>query len=337
MSRTKFRATVNNSNNDGWVYATSNTSWADVHNATTGDATSNVTRNDKAAATYYTAGTIGRGGTPASWTIYRSFYTIDTSHITAKPNSAKVLIYGYNTTSPQGDIILLKSNHSTPLADGDFNAIVGWETEFNIDGADTDLISYSDEVSSWNTNAYNSITLTDAALSDIYKTNEFKFCMVNYDHDAKNSTPGGAGFLSIHGKYNGGWYNNATNNSLRPFIEVTHPKMARREKAKEFAAHDKYPTAVSLASSKNGSSYDINIKDKNGTTITGGSQIKFKGNHILGTGGDGAHWQLYPSASSDNSEGDEFTMVNDTNGWIFKFNKVKWQNLPSASGIEINE
>ena len=75
------------------------------------------------------------------------------------------------------------------------------------------------------------------------------------------------------------------------------------------------------------------------TIDIGNTQIKFPDNAFLGAGGDASKWQIFPSASSNNSEGNEFTMVNNKNGWVFHFDKSTFteQLFPSCSFIEVVE
>ena len=150
-------------------------------------------------ATSGTVGTGGSGGTPTTFpvaiqyskvagargdsiSINRFFIEFDTSDISITPADATLQIYGVTNTS--ADFFAVKATFSDgSLANGDFDAIDGWSA-----GADnsSNVTKYSSEVTSWSTGAYNNITLTSDALSDMASVDNFKICLIQSDNDLAN-------------------------------------------------------------------------------------------------------------------------------------------------------
>ena len=62
------------------------------------------------------------------------------------------------------------------------------------------------------------------------------------------------------------------------------------------------------------------MKDKNQVTIDGDDKIRFNPG-FFGHSNSSGSWQIYPDASGSVSEGDDFTLVHETEGWTFTFNK----------------
>tara|TARA_R100000900_G_scaffold142762_1_gene124844 strand:- start:25 stop:729 length:705 start_codon:yes stop_codon:yes gene_type:complete len=114
--------------------------------------------------------------------INRYFLEFDTSDISVTPADATLSIYGDTNTS--ADFFAVKATFSDgSLANGDFDAIDGWSA-----GADnsSNVTKYSSEVTSWSTGAYNNITLTSDALSDMASVDNFKICLIQSDNDLAN-------------------------------------------------------------------------------------------------------------------------------------------------------
>jgi hypothetical protein len=81
-----------------------------------------------------------------------------------------------------------------------------------------------------------------------------------------------------------------------------------------------------------GAASDNHFTDKNGKVLKQNNVVKFTPNFFKYVPGN---WQIYPSASAGRSEGDgEIVLVNDTNGWNFRFDASKYKNFVSASFIE---
>ena len=81
-----------------------------------------------------------------------------------------------------------------------------------------------------------------------------------------------------------------------------------------------------------GADSDNHFTDKNGKVLKQNNVVKFTPNFLKYVPGN---WQMFPSASAGRSQGDgEIVLVNDTNGWNFKFDSAKHKNFISASFIE---
>ena len=114
--------------------------------------------------------------------INRYFLEFDTSDISVTPADATLRIPG--STNATADFFAVKATFSDgSLAGGDFDAIDGWTA-----GADnsSNVTKYSSEVTSWSTGAYNNITLTSDALSDMASEDNFKICLIQSDNDLAN-------------------------------------------------------------------------------------------------------------------------------------------------------
>ena len=114
--------------------------------------------------------------------ITRFFIEFDTSDISVTPADATLSIYGDTNTS--ADFFAVKATFSDgSIVNGDFDSIDGWTA-----GADnsSNVTKYSSEVTSWSTGAYNNITLTSDALSDMASEDNFKICLIQSDNDLAN-------------------------------------------------------------------------------------------------------------------------------------------------------
>ena len=122
--------------------------------------------------------------------LYRVFAAFDTSGVSSLL-SANINIHGYGSST--SDVILVKSNQSTSIVLGDFDAIVGWVSGANNEG---NVKRYSAEVTSWSTSSFNEIELTSLALTDIATLDLFKVCMIGHDYDLANNEPSNASYSS---------------------------------------------------------------------------------------------------------------------------------------------
>ena len=115
--------------------------------------------------------------------IVRSFFEFDTSGISTTPSAATLKLYGQSTTS--ADFFVVKSTvaDGATLSFAEFDSIDGWSA-----GADnsSNVTKYSSEVTSWSTGAYNNITLTSDALSDMASEDNFKICLIQSSNDLEN-------------------------------------------------------------------------------------------------------------------------------------------------------
>ena len=117
-----------------------------------------------------------------TFNINRFFIEFDTSDISVTPADATLSIYGDTNTS--ADFFAVKATFSDgSIVNGDFDSIDGWTA-----GADnsSNVTKYSSEVTSWSTGAYNNITLTSDALSDMASEDNFKICLIQSDNDLAN-------------------------------------------------------------------------------------------------------------------------------------------------------
>ena len=114
--------------------------------------------------------------------------------------------------------------------------------------------------------------------------------------------------------------------------------MAAKTPAQRKSGHElrkmTYEEAIIAAAAKSGQNYNV-VRDKTGTMIKGNDKIKFTLGFFGHSTASGS-WQLFPSASAGESEGDRYTMVHSSNGWNFSFDKSKWPvTMTSASFMEI--
>ena len=157
----------------------SNTNFSTARDATSGTSFQNAAAT--ATSAIRCAKTSFRGST--SFFISRAFFEFDTSGISTTPSAATLKLYGQTNTS--ADFFVVKST----VADGatiqfaEFDSIDGWSA-----GADnsSNVTKYSSEVTSWSTGAYNNITLTSDALSDMASEDNFKICLIQSDNDLAN-------------------------------------------------------------------------------------------------------------------------------------------------------
>ena len=201
--------TLTAASNDGYVRsaASGRTFWADARDATTGAAASStLTRSNIATG-------VRRVGTACN--VIRSFYYFDCSGISATVASATLKIYGYSNNS--ADVIIVKASApntdgSTALTTADFDAIPGFSAGASMSGNVTD---YSSEVTTWSTSGYNDIPLNAQALLDLKNNSAFQICVVEYDYDYTNSSPG------VVAVYAGQYYEDYSGTGTDPIIEYT--------------------------------------------------------------------------------------------------------------------
>jgi hypothetical protein len=195
---------------DGWVTVANTTSWALARDASTGTADHNDTSQQYAIRARKVAS--GRG---LQWRVARAFFAFDTSAITAIPVSGTLNIVGHN--SGTANIRVVKSIHNTTLANADFNAITGWTS-----GDNSSNVTYYEtrKITAWSTSAYNSIALSQTALSDIASLDTFKLCLLEADYDLTDTEPSTG--VDI---YSGCIFVEDTSGTRDPYIEI-HPDNA---------------------------------------------------------------------------------------------------------------
>ena len=170
---------------DGVIYKSNQSSWANARDATSGTASLN-----NQAYNNFTA--IGRGpsrGGGIIYYVYRSFMVFDTSGITGTVASATLSIRGVSAND--GSVIAVKSNAfggdgGTSLANGDIDAIAGWSAGSSLAGSAT---IYGSQIltSSWSTSGYNDFTATSDLLTDMKNNNVVIICFMDYTNDYLNS------------------------------------------------------------------------------------------------------------------------------------------------------
>tara|TARA_Y100001973_G_scaffold21070_1_gene31101 strand:- start:613 stop:1356 length:744 start_codon:yes stop_codon:yes gene_type:complete len=200
---------------DGRVYKTGQSSWANARDATSGSGSS----TSQSFSSYFT-GVVrnpGRGGGSA-YAVYRSFIAFDTSGINTTVDSASINIRGYN--SNDGSVIPVKSNAyggdgGTSLASGDFDAIVGWSAGSSLDGLAT-TYGPAKTTTNWSTSGYNSFTGTSDLLTDMKNNDVVIICFMDYTNDYLNVEPASGSTLNC-----GGFFAEYTGQSIDPKILYT--------------------------------------------------------------------------------------------------------------------
>ena len=158
-----------------------------------------------------------RGG--GSWGLRRAFMDFDTSGITTTVTDATLKIFGFVNTA--ADIIVVKSEHGTSLAAGDFNSFptAAVTALGNSDGsgagtfAGISNLTYSAEISTWAT-SYNDIALNATALADMESLDTFKIGLMEYDYDYLDITIPTSSVIGT------GWYW-AEESARKPYIDYT--------------------------------------------------------------------------------------------------------------------
>ena len=204
-------ATIYSDTEDGYV-SISNSNWATARDAATGSSYSSSSAGTIYAIRADVAS--GRGGT--TYFLSRSFFEFDTSGISSNVESATFKVRGY--TNGTADIVAVKSNQGSSLAAADFDAIVGWSTG-SADGSgagdnEGNVTKYSGEIATWNTSAYNDITLNSSALADMKNDDAVYICLLQYDNDLRDIAPTGT-------NRTGAYYANYTGTSRDPYIDYT--------------------------------------------------------------------------------------------------------------------
>ena len=199
---------------DGYIYKTNQSSWANARDATSGTAQDSGTGH--ANFTNVNRGPSRSGG--IVYGIYRSFMVFDTSGITGTVASAELSIRG--GWSNDGSVIAVKSNAyggdgGTSLASGDFDAIAGWSAGSSLAGSAT-VYGAQITTTNWDTGDWNNFTATSDLLTDIKNQNVVIVCFMDYTNDYLNSA------LTSNVSLNcGGWYAEKVSPDYRPHIDYT--------------------------------------------------------------------------------------------------------------------
>jgi hypothetical protein len=178
---------------DGLVSNANQSSWANARDATSGTGFSTATSRTPFAVR--ASRTIARGGGYA-YSVTRSFFEFDTSGISVTPSDATLKIYGYVFNSA-AKLFIVKANFSDgALANGDFDAMVGWSNS-GVNNL-SNVTQYSAEITPWSTSGYNDITLNSTALADMRDDDLVKFCLIQSTMDLQNQSPTGELAAGVH-------------------------------------------------------------------------------------------------------------------------------------------
>ena len=206
-------ADLYSSTSDGMVYSTTDASWANARDDTSG-AVSGATHSSNSSFTAVTRFNARGGGN--TYRVVRSFMWFDTSGITATVESATIKIFG--VTANDGSVIAVKStafggDGGTALHGDDLDAITGYSAGASLAGNAT---TYGPQIltSSWSTSAYNEFTGTSDLLADMQNNDAVIICFLDYTNDYLNSTPTSSGTFNC-----GAYFTNNTGTSKDPYIE----------------------------------------------------------------------------------------------------------------------
>ena len=206
-------ADLYSSTSDGMVYSTTDASWANARDDTSG-AVSGATHSSNSSFTAVTRFNASAGGN--TYRVVRSFMWFDTSGITATVESATIKIFG--VTANDGSVIAVKStafggDGGTALHGDDLDAITGYSAGASLAGNAT---TYGPQIltSSWSTSAYNEFTGTSDLLADMQNNDAVIICFLDYTNDYLNSTPTSSATFNC-----GAYFTNNTGTSKDPYIE----------------------------------------------------------------------------------------------------------------------
>jgi hypothetical protein len=155
------------------------TVWNAVHDATVGILHSGTLTTQAVA--------ISIAGSTTGWSLmYRSFLSFDTSGVSsASAGTLNVKGIHYHAAN----VIAIEGTQSPDswAGSGTFNDFTGWESGWDGDAGDTEVVTYSDDVD-WAL-TYNEMTLTAAALSHIGGEDDTQIVLIEYDSDYKDVLP----------------------------------------------------------------------------------------------------------------------------------------------------
>ena len=208
---------------DGYIKVGNNPTWSAVRDAT--DGTSHSRSDIKSIMSIRASRVPARGGGYV-YTIWRSFLTFNTASIGDAPEEAALRIYGFSASD--ADIFVVKSTHALEFGNEDFDSITGWSSGDN----EGNVTKYSNEITSWSTGAYNTITLNPDALSDMASLNEFKVCLIESVHDLRDVTPSTNDY-----NWSGMYYSDQSGTSNDPYIDYVAGTAAVTDNATFFGAN----------------------------------------------------------------------------------------------------
>ena len=181
--------------NDGWCASGIQSSWSLARASSGTAADSNNLRDTQSVFAYTT-----RGGDRA---IRRAFFDVG---------------YSFGTL----DVIVVRGIQGTTLAAGDFDALYGSAAALaHSNGSGLGRLSpvsgltYSEEISTWDTTGYNVIPLNSTAMDDMVSLSTFKVCLMGLkDYEDEEHTT----FTRAIGNY----WNDSGVTALKPYLSITH-------------------------------------------------------------------------------------------------------------------
>ena len=142
--------------------------------------------------------------------VSRSFFFFDTSGIGSAPSVANLKICGYRRNG--ADMFVIRSLNAFEIDAVHFDAIVGWDNS----GVDNEgnVTKYSDEITSWSTTGYNTISLNAEARERINTEDLFEVCLIESVHDLRNVAP------TDPAAWSGCYFTDQSGTSADPYLEV---------------------------------------------------------------------------------------------------------------------
>ena len=156
---------------DGYVLRLAESTWADAHDATTGEsASSSATHISNGLRSSYSA--VGRG---AGYYVGRCFFSFNTSGIFNTPESAQLKFKGY--VNHAADVIYCvkaTSDIESAITTADFDSIEGWDHDAD---NSSNVVEYASNLTAWIVGD-NTFTLNGQALADITGRDRFNVCLL---------------------------------------------------------------------------------------------------------------------------------------------------------------
>ena len=150
----------------------------------------------------------------------RSHYFFDTSGISDTPAAATFNIT-HITADPTQNIIAIESTATDPITSHSFSEFTGYESGWDGDAGDTELVPYSAMVgtaSMGGVEEKTEIPLIAAGLAAIASNDTTKICLMEYDMDFKDVDPGNGNDISLT---MGVYYSDNDGTDKDPYLEIT--------------------------------------------------------------------------------------------------------------------
>jgi hypothetical protein len=207
---TAHRITIFSESGDGAVFNSANDTWANVHDAVTGDEISAEATIHENAATAWDYG--------SGYLIGRSHFIFDISSLTITASSIQSILVGIVAASrEEGNVTIQESTFTSPVSLADFDAFTG-----------SQFVDRPLDWIIWINSQYhrNTFTLNSAGrtyVENLIGSGSVKLCMREYDHDYLDVDPSGGSYR------NGASYNEIEETGLpirlrTPRIVITYLK-----------------------------------------------------------------------------------------------------------------